>query len=142
MNSDPGVTELDSSWGAPGATPSDEPISSDHQLQGPEDLDPVLVWVPSGRRLISGLLGLNVVLLGAALVAGQAFNPEGLKHHEPQLFRLLLMGVSLAWMLWYLLWARKQPDMCPHKDHHAGGITVICKLPSVLTKHDDHLCFG
>nr|XP_046232331.1 proton channel OTOP3-like [Scatophagus argus]XP_046232332.1 proton channel OTOP3-like [Scatophagus argus] len=128
MNSDPGVTQLVPSWGAPGNPPSDEPItSSDHQVQELE-LDPVLVWAPSGRRLISGLLGLNVVLLGAALVAGQAFNPEGLKHDEPQVFMLMLMGVSLVWMLWYLLWARKQPDMCPHKDHHAGGITVTLVL--------------
>ncbi|XP_044035489.1 proton channel OTOP3-like [Siniperca chuatsi] len=123
MNSDPGVTGLDSSW-----NPSDEPVkSSDHQIQDPE-LDPVLVWVPSGRRLISGLLGLNVVLLGAALVAGEAFNPEGLKHQEPQVFMLLLMAVSLVWMLWYLVWARKQPGICPHKDHHAGGITVTLVL--------------
>ncbi|XP_074475457.1 proton channel OTOP3-like [Sebastes fasciatus] len=123
MNPDPGVTELDSS--SPANAQSGE--SSDHQIQDPE-LDPVLVWVPSGRRLISGLLGMNVVLLGAALVAGQAFHPEGLKHQEPQLFMLLLMGVSVVWMLWYLLWARKQPGICPHKDHHAGGITVIVVL--------------
>ncbi|XP_073345279.1 proton channel OTOP3-like [Pagrus major] len=118
MNSDPGVTELDS--------PSNEPVQSSDQ-QEPE-FDPLLVWAPSGRRLISGLLGLNVVLLGAALVAGEAFNPEGLKHHEPQVFMLLLLGVSLVWLLWYLLWARRQPDICPHKDHHAGGITVTVVL--------------
>ncbi len=126
MNSDPGVTVLDSSCGTPGNSPSDEPVKSPDHL----DLDPVLVWVPSGRRLISGLLGLNVVLLGVALVAGEAFNPEGLKHQEPQVFMLLLMGISLVWMLWYLLWARKRPGICPHKDHHAGGITVTCELLS------------
>lgn len=118
MNPDPIVTELDS--------PSNEPVqNSDHQEP---ELDPLLVWAPSGRRLISGLLGLNVVLLGAALVAGEAFNPTGLKHHEPQVFMLLLLGVSLVWLLWYLLWARRQPDICPHKDHHAGGITVTGEL--------------
>lgn len=126
MNPDPGVTEADSSRGTtPGSV---EPVhSSDHQIQDPE-LDPGSVWAPSGRRLISGLLGLNVVLLGAALVAGQAFNPEGLKHQEPQVFMLLLMGVSLIWMLWYLLWARKQPGICPYKDHHAGGLAVTVVL--------------
>lgn len=129
--------ELDASWGAPVDTPSDEPASSDHHLQGPEELDPVLVWVPSGRHLISGLLGLNVVLLGAALLAAQAFNPDSLKHQEPQLFMLLLMGVSVVWILWYLLWARKQPDTCPHQDHHAGGITVTGKLRRVQTRLPD-----
>ncbi|XP_070708274.1 proton channel OTOP3-like [Pempheris klunzingeri] len=128
MSSDPGVTQLGSSWGAPGDPPSDEQTrTTGHQIQDQEP-DPVLVWAPSGRRLVSGLLGLNVVLLGAALVAGQAFNPGGLKHQEPQVFMLLLMGVCLAWMLWYLLWARKQPGISPLKDHHAGGVTVTLVL--------------
>ncbi|KAJ8263784.1 hypothetical protein GJAV_G00141250 [Gymnothorax javanicus] len=92
------------------------------------DMEPVVFWVPSGRRLLSGLLGLNVVLLGAALVASKAFNPTGLQHQEPQSFLLILMGLSLAWMLWYLLWARHQPGLAPHTDHHAGGITVTVVL--------------
>ncbi|CAB1459719.1 unnamed protein product [Pleuronectes platessa] len=105
MNPDPGATEMDSSCVTPGSPTGDEPET--------QELDQELVWVPSGRRLISGLLGMNVVLLGAALVAGQAFNPEGLKNQEPQVFLLLLMGASLIWILWYLLWARKQPWHLP-----------------------------
>ncbi|KAG9268047.1 otopetrin-3-like [Astyanax mexicanus] len=92
------------------------------------DQGSVLLWVPTGRRLVSGLLGLNVVLLGAALVAGDAFHPEGLHHQEPEVFLLLLMALSVAWMLWYLLWARKQPGLPPHTDHHAGGTTVTVVL--------------
>ena len=136
MNPDPGATGLDSSGATPGNPTSDEPDKQIQDLELDPGLDPVLVWAPSGRRLISGLLGMNVVLLGAALVGGQAFNPDGLKHQEPQVFLLLLMGVSLIWMLWYLLWAKKQPGISPHKDHHAGGITVICKLLCInnLTK--------
>ncbi|KAL6475746.1 hypothetical protein MHYP_G00167860 [Metynnis hypsauchen] len=88
------------------------------------DEDAVLLWVPSGRRLISGLLGLNVVLLGAALEAGDTFHPAGLQHQEPEVFLLLMMGLSVVWMLWYLLWARGRPGLPPHTDHHAGGPTV------------------
>lgn len=99
------------------------------------DEDPVLVWAPSGRRLISGLLGLNVVLLGAALVVGQAFNPQGLSHDEHLVFLLLLMGLSVVWMLWYLLFARRKPGISPHKDHHAGGVpvTVVLMLFAALS---------
>ncbi|KAM9837593.1 proton channel OTOP3-like [Aulostomus maculatus] len=117
----------------PGAADPDKPSRNDEAPNSTDhiqdlELDPVLVWAPSGRRLISGLLGLNVLLLGAALVAGQAFNPEGLKHQEPQVFMLVVMVVSLIWMLWYLLWARKHPGNSPHKDHHAGGIAVTLVL--------------
>ncbi|MCI4384638.1 hypothetical protein PGIGA_G00041010 [Pangasianodon gigas] len=92
------------------------------------DEEVVLLWVPSRRRLISGLFGINVVLLGAALVAGDTLNPVGLHHHEPEVFLLLLMGFSVVWMLWYLLWSRRQPGAPPHTDHHAGGLTVTVVL--------------
>lgn len=131
METDPGAVELNSSRGSP---QREEPPSSDHQLHPPEDLDPVLVWVPIGRRLISGLVGLNVVLLGAALLAGQAFNPEGLRYQEPQVFILLLLGGSVLWMLWFLLWTRRQAGTAPHQDHHAGGIAVTRKqLPDPMS---------
>lgn len=132
--------ELEASWGAPEAAPGDEPARSEQHLQGPEEPDPVLVWAPGGRCLISGLLGLNVVLLGAALLAAQAFNPDGLKHQEPQLFLLLLMGVSVVWILWYLLWARRQRHTRPHQDHHAGGVTVTGKLRRVGPGRKDPCC--
>ncbi|KAF3704038.1 Otopetrin-3 [Channa argus] len=113
------ATELDTFYGTPGSPSRGQP---DNQ----EEDDPI--WGHTRKPLISGLLGLNVFLLGAALVAGQAFNPNGLKKAEPQVFIMLVMGVSLIWMLWYLLWARNQPGISPHKDHHAGGITVILGL--------------
>ncbi|XP_053495666.1 proton channel OTOP3-like isoform X2 [Ictalurus furcatus] len=92
------------------------------------DEEALLLWVPFGRRLISGLFGINVVLLGAALIGGDTLNPDGLQHNEPEVFLLLLMGFSVVWMLWYLLWSRRQPGAPPHTDHHAGGATVTVVL--------------
>ncbi|KAM8837599.1 proton channel OTOP3-like [Spinachia spinachia] len=117
MNPDPGATDANSSQAMPEGV----------KIQDP-GLEPGQVWARSGRHLISGLLGLNLVLLGTALVAGQAFKPESLKHQQPQIFLLLLMVVSLIWMLWYLLWARHQLGISPHKDHHAGGMVVTVAL--------------
>uniref|UniRef100_A0A3Q1I001 Uncharacterized protein n=1 Tax=Anabas testudineus TaxID=64144 RepID=A0A3Q1I001_ANATE len=128
MSPDSVATDLDSSCVKLSNPNSDGPDNKDQDQDQDQEMDPVVVWVPSKKHLITGLLGLNVFLLGMALVAGQAFNPEGLKHEEPEVFILLLIGISLIWMLWYLLWARNQPGICPHKDHHAGGITVMCSL--------------
>ncbi|XP_041671065.1 proton channel OTOP3-like [Cheilinus undulatus] len=123
MDPDPGVTELD--------LPAEDP---DRQIEehGSESM---LLLVPTGRRLISGLLGLNVVLLGAALVVGHVLNPAGLNNQESRVFMLLLMGVSMLWMLWYLLWARRQPGFSPHKDHHAGGgpVTFVVHVFAVFS---------
>lgn len=133
---DAGDLELDTVCGTP-ENPTSEPLqSSDHHQTHEQELDPVLLWVPSGRRLISGLVGLNVVLLGTALVISENFNPEGLSHQEPEVFLLVLMGISLIWMFWYLLWARRHPDISPHRDHHAGGVPVIRKFPCSIFKAD------
>ncbi|KAK7919182.1 hypothetical protein WMY93_010466 [Mugilogobius chulae] len=47
---------------------------------------------------------------------------------EPQLLLLFLMALSIAWMLWFVLWDAKKPGSRPHRDHHAGGVTVMLVL--------------
>ncbi|MBN3279259.1 OTOP3 protein, partial [Polyodon spathula] len=82
-------------------------------------------WALSRGRLLSGLFALNLLFLGAALVIGRVFNPSGLRYEQPLFFIALLMGLSLLWMIWYLIRARWQPGIEPHTDHHAG--TVLMK---------------
>ncbi|KAM9462112.1 proton channel OTOP2-like [Clarias gariepinus] len=59
------------------------------------------------------------------MVAGNTLNADGLPHNEPDVFLLLLMGLSVVWMMWYLLWTRRRPGASPHKDHHAGGFSLL-----------------
>uniref|UniRef100_A0A3B3SWW2 Otopetrin 3 n=1 Tax=Paramormyrops kingsleyae TaxID=1676925 RepID=A0A3B3SWW2_9TELE len=92
------------------------------------EMDPEPEWVPGGRRLFSGLLGLNVIMLGAALMAADAYYANGQLQQGRQVFILLLLLLSVVWMLWYLLWSRKRPGRTPHTDHHAGGITITVVL--------------
>uniref|UniRef100_A0AAR2J2R5 Otopetrin 3 n=1 Tax=Pygocentrus nattereri TaxID=42514 RepID=A0AAR2J2R5_PYGNA len=106
---------------------------SEFAVDSNKETDHTPQWVPSGRRLISGLIGLNVVLLGAAFVVGDAFNRIGLQHQESELFLLVLMGISLLWMLWYLLSGRRLPGSPPHTDHHAGSATVMGKYQCLST---------
>ncbi|XP_065128279.2 proton channel OTOP3-like isoform X1 [Paramisgurnus dabryanus] len=95
-------------------------VSSVHGTNG---LARAMLLVPSGRGLISGLLGLNLVLFGGCLVTGDAFQ-LGEVFLEPEVFVLILMVLSMIWMLWFLLWARRLPGISPYTDHHAGGATV------------------
>lgn len=81
-------------------------------------------WMPSGHGLVSGLLGLNVVLLGGALLVGRALTDRDVLHWEPQMLLLFLMVLSVVWMFWFLLWGAKRPESTPHRDQHAGGVTV------------------
>lgn len=110
------------------------PLREDPVISDPQHHNLEQVLIPGSRGLISGLLGLNVVLLGVALITGQLFKSEGQQNQEARVFLLLLMGVSVAWMLWYLLWARKQPDTSPHQDHHAGGVAATSKRRGLFWK--------
>lgn len=102
-------------------------VQCDVEMVTRSDPDTEPEWVPGGRRLFSGLLGLNVIMLGAALVAANTFYANGQLRQGPQVFILLLLLLSVIWMLWYLLWSRKRPGRTPHTDHHAGGVTITGK---------------
>ncbi|XP_076869115.1 proton channel OTOP2-like isoform X2 [Brachyhypopomus gauderio] len=109
------AVSVDVEWGV-----SVEAVDSDQVV------DHASQWIPIGHRLTSGLLGLNVAVFGTALVVGETFNPVGLQ--QPEVFVMVLMGLGLVWMLWYLLWSQKQPGSPAHTDHHAGSATVMAVL--------------
>ncbi|XP_017944835.2 proton channel OTOP2 [Xenopus tropicalis] len=77
------------------------------------------VW-KKGGRLLSGLLGINIVLLGCALVSSGAFTDVSVAEREVLSFLSVLMGLSSIWMVSYLLWTSKHKYNL--KDSHAGPI--------------------
>ncbi|XP_053552616.1 proton channel OTOP2 [Bombina bombina] len=79
---------------------------------------PPEVW-KKGGRLLSALLALNVLLLACALVSSGAFSDVNVAEREVLSFLSVLMGLSGCWMVLYLLWTYRHPDL---KDSHAGPI--------------------
>uniref|UniRef100_A0A8C4TEM5 Otopetrin 3 n=1 Tax=Erpetoichthys calabaricus TaxID=27687 RepID=A0A8C4TEM5_ERPCA len=84
------------------------------------------IWSPSRGRMFSGLLALNVIILGAALVVSAALKPQGLRHHEDLVFLLFLMALSMVWMTGHMIRERCSQGAGPHTDHHAGSILTRC----------------
>uniref|UniRef100_A0A8C4TGH2 Otopetrin 3 n=1 Tax=Erpetoichthys calabaricus TaxID=27687 RepID=A0A8C4TGH2_ERPCA len=80
------------------------------------------IWSPSRGRMFSGLLALNVIILGAALVVSAALKPQGLRHHEDLVFLLFLMALSMVWMTGHMIRERCSQGAGPHTDHHAGSM--------------------
>ncbi|KAM9296693.1 proton channel OTOP2-like [Gastrophryne carolinensis] len=73
-------------------------------------------------RLLSGVLGMNILLLAIVLVSCAAFNEVVLVEREVLSYLCFLMALSACWMLLYLLWtSRKKNSMSP-KDSHAGPV--------------------
>lgn len=108
-------------------SPAEDAGKSSDQKNKDLDSDSVERPVSIKRRLCSGLLGLIVLLLGVALVVGHA---GGLINQEPHLFMLVLIGLCMLWMLWYLLWVRTQPSFSPPRDHYAvkAHVTIVVNI--------------
>uniref|UniRef100_A0A8C4TED3 Otopetrin 3 n=1 Tax=Erpetoichthys calabaricus TaxID=27687 RepID=A0A8C4TED3_ERPCA len=92
------------------------------------------IWSPSRGRMFSGLLALNVIILGAALVVSAALKPQGLRHHEDLVFLLFLMALSMVWMTGHMIRERCSQGAGPHTDHHAGSI-FFTQLNSPFVSH-------
>ncbi|XP_056405578.1 proton channel OTOP3-like [Hyla sarda] len=76
-------------------------------------------------RLFSGLLAVNVTLLGAALISSVVISSMPAKN--AYIFLSVLMFCSSAWAIYYLLWSRRKRYAAILQDHHAGALWLrVC----------------
>ncbi|XP_063070816.1 proton channel OTOP2 [Engraulis encrasicolus] len=80
--------------------------------------DPACTW----SSLLSGLLALNIFLLGCALVCGSVFNKVNITSAHLQLYLITLMLLSTCWMLYYTAYTSREDHAVLYKDGHAGPI--------------------
>ncbi|XP_069608243.1 proton channel OTOP2-like [Ranitomeya imitator] len=96
-----------------------EKISIDqHSLAA---VEPPVLW-KKGGRMLSGHLGLNVLLLAIVLVSSGAFYDVAVVEREVLSFLCVLMGLTGCWMMVYLLWTSRKDRHINLKDSHAGPI--------------------
>ncbi|XP_069808630.1 proton channel OTOP3-like [Dendropsophus ebraccatus] len=76
-------------------------------------------------RLFSGLLAVNVIFLGAALISSVVISSMPAKNSY--IFLTVLMFCSSAWAIYYLLWPRRRRYSAVLQDHHAGALWLrVC----------------
>ncbi|XP_077107860.1 proton channel OTOP3 [Ranitomeya variabilis] len=71
-------------------------------------------------RLFSGLLAMNVIFLGAALISSMIIS--SMPAQNSYIFLSVLMFCSSAWAMYYLLWTRRKIYAAVLQDHHAGAL--------------------
>ncbi|XP_054988264.1 proton channel OTOP3 [Sorex araneus] len=74
-------------------------------------------------QLFSGLLGLNLVLLGAAVIFSMIFN-TAVTLHDVGILLAICKVLSLLWFLYYIVGTMQRPWTVSHQDTHAGSIWV------------------
>lgn len=97
-------------------------------------VEPPMLW-KKGGRLLSGLLGLNVLLLATVLVCSGAFYTVAVVEREVLSLLCILMGLTGCWMIVYLFWTSKKDYHLSLKDSHAGPIWLKGKHRHSCLEH-------
>ncbi|XP_071780392.2 proton channel OTOP2 [Centroberyx gerrardi] len=72
--------------------------------------------------LLSGIISLNVLILGCALVSGSAYNNVAIGSPDLQIFLIILLLLTTIWMLYYTIYMARKDHAVFYKDGHAGPI--------------------
>ncbi|KAM3864326.1 proton channel OTOP2 [Diretmus argenteus] len=72
--------------------------------------------------MLSGIISLNILILGCALVSGTAYNTVGISSADLQIFLIILLLLTTIWMLYYVIYMSREDHAVTYKDGHAGPI--------------------
>ncbi|XP_052359037.1 proton channel OTOP2 [Oncorhynchus keta] len=72
--------------------------------------------------LLSSIITFNVLILGIALVSGSVFNNVKINAINLQIFLIVLIILTTAWMLYYTIYTSREDHAVLYKDSHAGPV--------------------
>ncbi|XP_073349824.1 proton channel OTOP2-like [Pagrus major] len=81
-----------------------------------------------GGWLLSGIICINILILGCALVSGSAFNSVAITAVHRQIFLIILLLLTMLWMLFYAAVTARQDQAVLFKDSHAGPVWLRAGL--------------
>ncbi|XP_069004612.1 proton channel OTOP2-like isoform X2 [Embiotoca jacksoni] len=87
--------------------------------------------------MLSGIICVNILILGCALVSGSTYDNVNIDPPDMQIFVIILLFLTSFWMLYYAFYTVKKEDAIIYKDGHAGpvwlrGGLVLFGLLSVI----------
>uniref|UniRef100_A0A3Q3NGS2 Proton channel OTOP2-like n=1 Tax=Mastacembelus armatus TaxID=205130 RepID=A0A3Q3NGS2_9TELE len=82
-----------------------------------------------GGWLLSGIICINIITLGCALVSGSAFNSVLIPALHQQIFIIILLILTMLWMLFYTVVTSRQDQGVLFKDSHAGPVWLRGENP-------------
>ncbi|XP_041813779.1 proton channel OTOP2-like [Chelmon rostratus] len=81
-----------------------------------------------GGWLLSGIICINILILGCALVSGSAFNSVAITAVHRQIFLIILLLLTMLWMLFYTAFTSRKEQAVLFKDSHAGPVWLRAGL--------------
>ncbi|XP_071319423.1 proton channel OTOP2-like, partial [Trachinotus anak] len=75
-----------------------------------------------GGWLLSGIICINILILGCALVSASASNSVAITSVHQQIFLIILLLLTMLWMLFYTVVTSRKDHAVLFKDSHAGPV--------------------
>ncbi|XP_047427004.1 proton channel OTOP2-like isoform X2 [Mugil cephalus] len=72
--------------------------------------------------MLSGIICVNVLILGCALVSGSAYSSVNISTPDLQVFLIILLLLSSIWMIYYSIYTTRNKNAVVYKDDHAGPV--------------------
>ncbi|TKS92006.1 Otopetrin-2 [Collichthys lucidus] len=89
-----------------------------------------------GGWLLSGILCINILILGCALVSGSALNSVAITTVHKQIFLIILLLLTMLWMLFYSAVTSRKEQGVLFKDSHAGPLWLRGLVTFILYEVD------
>ncbi|XP_060882852.1 proton channel OTOP2-like [Labrus mixtus] len=72
--------------------------------------------------MLSGIICVNILILGSALVSGTAFSSVNISMPDLQIFLIILLLLTTIWMIYYVVYTARKENAVVYKDGHAGPV--------------------
>ncbi|XP_068435272.1 proton channel OTOP2-like [Clinocottus analis] len=72
--------------------------------------------------MLSGIICVNILILGCALVSGSAENNVKIGSVDLQIFLIILLLLTSVWMVYYVIYTARTENAVDYKDGHAGPV--------------------
>ncbi|XP_061606411.1 proton channel OTOP2-like [Phyllopteryx taeniolatus] len=90
--------------------PSKEPVDSN------KERDRNWGWI------LSGVIFINILMLGIALVSGSAYEHVDISMSDLQVFLVIILILTCIWMIYYIINTARIDNAVAYRDQHAGPV--------------------
>ncbi|XP_077413243.1 proton channel OTOP2-like [Vanacampus margaritifer] len=72
--------------------------------------------------ILSGVIFINILMLGIALVSGSAYEHVDISMSDLQVFLVIILILTSIWMIYYIIYTARIENAVAYRDQHAGPV--------------------
>lgn len=100
-------------------------VQAESPYEPEQNVPPSRVVREQGRNwgwMLSGIICVNILILGCALASGSAYKNVNIGSPDLQIFLIILLLLTSIWMIYYIIYMGRKENAVVYKDGHAGPV--------------------